>query len=84
MFKLVDRSTVAPKGVVEDVMVSIESPEYLTDFLVIQPKTKFNDYLLILGRPWLATANAYISCRAGSITIRNGHLSKQLVLYPPT
>ena len=65
-------------------MVSNESWEYLANFLVLQPKTKFNGYPLILGRPWLATVNAYISCRAGNMTIKNGHLSKQLVLYPPT
>jgi len=68
----------------EDVMVSIDFWEYLVDFLVLQPKKKFNGYPLILGRPWLATVDAYISCRAGNMTIKNGHLSKQLVLYPPT
>lgn len=81
--ELVDRSTVVPEGIVEDVMVSIDSWEYPTDFLVLQPKTKFNGYPLILGRPWLATADAYISCRARNMTTKNGHLSKQLVLYPP-
>ena len=52
--------------------------------MVLQPKTKFNGYPLILGRPWLATADAYISFRAGNMTIKNGPLSKQLVLYPPS
>ena len=64
-------------------MVTINSWEYPIYFLVLQPKTKFNGYPLILGRPWLATADAYISCRAGNMTIKNGPLSKQLVLYPP-
>ncbi|MCY6488268.1 hypothetical protein, partial [Actinobacillus pleuropneumoniae] len=27
---------------------------------------------------------SYISCRARNMTIKNGRLSKQLVLYPPT
>jgi len=45
---------------------------------------KLTGYPLILGRPWLATADAYISCRAGNMTIKNGHMSKQLVLYPPS
>jgi len=81
--QLANRSTVAPEGVVEDVMVSIDSLEYPTDFLVLQPKAKFNGYPLILGRPWLDTVDAYISCRVGNMTIKNGHLSKELVLYPP-
>ena len=51
--------------------------------MVLQNKTKFNGYPLILGRPWLATADAYISCRVGNMTIKNGPLSKLLVLYPP-
>jgi len=76
VLQLADRSTVTPEGIVEDVMVTIDSWEYPTDFLVLQPKTKFNGYPLILGRPWLATADAYISCRAGNMTIKNGPLSK--------
>ena len=68
----------------EDVMVSINSREYLADFLVLQPKAKLTRYPLILGRPWLATIDAYISCQAGNMTIKNGHMSKQLIFYPPT
>ena len=60
----------------EYVMVSIDSWEYLADFLVLQPKAKLTGYPLILGRPWLATIDAYISCRAGNMTIKNGHMSK--------
>ena len=64
VLQLVDRSTITQEGIVEDFMVTIHSWGYLTYFLVLQPKTKFNHYPLILGRPWLATAVAYISCRA--------------------
>jgi hypothetical protein len=83
VLQLADHSTVTPEGIVEDVMVSIDSWEYPADFLVLQPKAKLTGYPLILGRPWLATVDAYISCRAGNMTIKNGHMSKQLVLYPP-
>ena len=31
----------------------------------------------------MATTDAYISCRDGNMTIKNGPLSKQLILYPP-
>ena len=37
---------------------------------------------LILGRPWLATADAFISYRSGSMTISNGQETKQLTFYP--
>ena len=83
MLHLAYCSTVTPEGIVEDVMVSIDSWEYPVDFLVLQPKEKLTGYPLILGRPWLATANAYISCQAGNMILKNGHMSKQLILYPP-
>jgi len=83
VLQLVDMSIVVPEGVVEDVMVSTDSWEYLADFLVLHPKIKFNGYPLILGIPWLAIVDAYIICRVGNMTIKNGHLSKQLVLYHP-
>ena len=76
VLQLADRSIVTLKGILEDVMVSIDSWEYPADFLVLQPKAKLTGYPLILGRPWLATVNAYISCRTGNMTIKNGHMSK--------
>ena len=84
LLPLADRSVVAPEGIVEDFMVSIDSCEYPTNFLVLEPKTKFNGYPLILGTPWLASVDSYISYRARIMTIKNEDLSKQLVLYPPT
>ena len=50
--------------------------------MVLQTKTKLGGHPLILGRPWLATADASISCRSGSMTISNGQETKQLTLYP--
>ena len=74
LLQLADRSIVAPEGVVEDVMVSINSWNYPTDFLVLQPKIKFNGYPLSLGIPWLVIVDAYINYRAGNMTIKNGPL----------
>ena len=51
ILQLVDCSTVTPEGIVEDVMVSIDSWEYPTNFLVLQSKAKLTGYPLILGRP---------------------------------
>lgn len=48
-------------------MVSIDSWEYPAYFLVFQLKAKLTGYPLILGRPWLAIVDAYISCRAGNM-----------------
>lgn len=82
--QLADHSTVTHEGIVEDVLVSVDSWEHLTNFLVLQPKEKLTRYPLIFGRPRLATVDAYISFQARKMTIKNGPMSKKLVLYPPT
>ena len=38
---------------------------------------------MILGKPWLATADAYIGYRQGNMTISRGTNIKNLALYPP-
>eukprot|EP00253_Pinus_taeda_P008877 PITA_08877 len=83
LLELVDRSLVRPEGTLYDVMVSVDSWEYPIDFLVINPKTRLDGHPLILGRPWLATADAYIGCRQGNMTITKGSDVKNLILYPP-
>ena len=82
ILELADRSTIKPEGVIEDLIISVESWNYPVDFVVLQTKTKLGGHPLILGRPWLATADVFISCRSGSMTISNGQETKQLTLYP--
>ena len=72
ILELVDRSTIKPEGVIEDLIISVESWNYSADFVVLQTKKKLGGHPLILGRPWLAIADAFISCRSGSMTISNG------------
>eukprot|EP00253_Pinus_taeda_P028310 PITA_28310 len=81
ILELADRSTIKPEGVIEDLVTSVESWNYPADFVVLQTKTKLGGHPLILGRPWLATADAFISCRSGSMTISNGQETKQSTLY---
>ena len=64
-------------------IVSVDSWEYPMEFLVINPRSRLDGHPLILGRPWLATTDAYIGCRAGSMTIAQGNVVKNLILYPP-
>eukprot|EP00253_Pinus_taeda_P017045 PITA_17045 len=82
ILELAYRSTIKPEGVIEDLVISVESWNYPADFVVLQTKTKLGGHPLILGRPWLATVDAFISCRFGSTTISNGQETKQLTLYP--
>ena len=81
--ELVDRSTIKPLGVLEDIINSVDSWEYPMDFLVLNIQSNLDGHPLILGRPWLATTNAYIECIFGNMPISNGSSKKSLVLYPP-
>jgi hypothetical protein len=81
---MVDRSTVKPEGILEDIVVTIDSWEYPTYFIILHPKTNMGGYPLILGHPWLATIDAYIECHSGNMTISQGESVKNITLYPPT
>eukprot|EP00253_Pinus_taeda_P016598 PITA_16598 len=72
ILELADYSTIKPEGVIEDLVIFVESWNYPADFVVLQTKTKLGGHPLILGRPWLATVDAFISYRSGSMTISNG------------
>eukprot|EP00253_Pinus_taeda_P019887 PITA_19887 len=59
VLELADRSKVIPEGILEDIIVSLDSWEYPVDFLVLQPKSNLGGHPITLGRPWLATACIY-------------------------
>jgi hypothetical protein len=82
VLELADHSTIRPEGVIDDLVISVDSWEYPADFVVLQPKTHLGGHPLILGRPWLATVDAFIGCRSGSMTISDGYNKKNLTLYP--
>lgn len=82
VLELADRSKVIPKGILEDIIVSLDSSEYPVDFLVPQPKPNLGGHPIILGRPWLATVDAFIGCRSGNMIISQGTERKKLTLYP--
>lgn len=72
ILQLVDQSTAKPRGVLEDIMVTIDTWDYLVDFLVLKARKKDSSYPIILGRPWLDTVATLIDCRSGSMIISNG------------
>jgi len=51
--------------------------------MILTPKSNLGGHPLILGRPWLAIANAFISCRSGDMYIYDGSSTKKFNLYPP-
>ena len=39
ILELADRSTIKPEGILDDLVISVDSWEYPTEFLVLQPKS---------------------------------------------
>jgi len=50
--------------------------------MILTSKNNLGDHPLILGRPWLSTNIAFISCRSGDMYISDGILTKKFTLYP--
>ena len=81
---LVDRSVKIPKGIVEDVLVKIDKFYYPVDFVVldIEPSSNEPNHVpIILGRPFLATANAIINCRNGLMKLTFGDMTLELNIF---
>ena len=75
---LVDRSVKIPKGIVEDKFY------YPVDFVVldIEPIASGPNHVpIILGRPFLVTANAIINCRNGVMQLTFGNLTLELNIF---
>lgn len=70
--ELGDFSTIHQEGMIEYVIILVDSWEYLVDFLVLQPKTHQGGHSIIMGRQWLATTNAFIGCMSGFMTFFMG------------
>ena len=75
---LADRSMKIPKGIVEDVLVKVEKLYYPVDFVVLDTEPIANGpnhVPIILGRPFLSTANAIINCRNGVMQLTFGNMT---------
>ncbi|GJT50514.1 MAK10-like protein [Tanacetum coccineum] len=71
ILKLADGTKSYPVGIVKDVEVRIGKLKLLNDFYVIDIK-KDPEIPLLVGRGFLATANAVIDCRKAKIAIEEG------------
>ena len=81
---LVDRSVKIPKGIVEDVLVKVDKFYYPVDFVVLDTepiKNGPNHVPIILGRPFLATANVIINCQNGVMQLTFGNMTLELNIF---
>ena len=81
---LADRSVKIPKGIVEDVLVKVKKFYYPVDFVMLDTKpieNGPNHVQIILGRPFLATANAIVNCRNGVMQLTFGNMTLELNIF---
>ena len=81
---LADRSVKIPKGIVEDVLVKIDKFYYPVDFVVLDTEPSSNEpnhVPIILGRPFLATANAIINIWNGIMQLTFGNMTLELNIF---
>ncbi|KAL5580563.1 hypothetical protein UlMin_013005 [Ulmus minor] len=84
VLQLADRSVRKPRGIVEDVLVQIDKFYYPVDFLVLDTIAIVNTESkipLILGRPFLATANALINCRNCLMILSFGNMTLEVNVF---
>ena len=81
---LADRSVKIPKGIVEDVLVKVDKFYYPVDFVVLDTEpieNGPNHVPIILGRPFLATANAIINFWNGVMKLTFGNMTLELNIF---
>ncbi|XP_022023969.1 uncharacterized protein LOC110924247 [Helianthus annuus] len=80
---MADLSPKLPRGMLHDVIVRIQDFYYPVDFLVLDSTSKHIDKQanVILGRPFLATANAQVGCRDGTVDLTFGNRKLRLNVF---
>ncbi|XP_076943222.1 uncharacterized protein LOC143613396 [Bidens hawaiensis] len=80
---LADQTPKLPRGILTDVIVKVEDFYFPVDFLVLDyvsgERTK--QPTVILGRPFLATANANINCRNGTVDMAFGNRKLRINVF---
>ena len=72
--KLADRSVKVLRGIIEDVLIQVDTIYYLVDFIVldtqpVESESSKRHILVILGWPFLATVNVIIHYRNGLLKL---------------
>ncbi|XP_059650297.1 uncharacterized protein LOC132296071 [Cornus florida] len=84
ILQLADKSTKQPRGIIEDIIIKVNKFYFPVDFIVVDteliPESK-RHILVIIGRPFLATANASINCRNGVVDLSFGNMKVRLNIF---
>ena len=68
----------------EDVLVQVDKFIYPVDFIILETEIVVNNYKpipVILGRPFLAIANALINCRTGLMNLSFWNMTPELNVF---
>ena len=82
--QLVDCSVKISRGIVKDVLVQVNKFYFPVDFIVLDTQLVVNQrtqFPVILGSPFLATANAIIHCRGGLMPLSFGNMTVNLNIF---
>ena len=82
--QLADRSVKIPKGEIKDVLIKIGEFIFPVDFIVLETTPVENprgQIPVILGRPFLATANAIINCRSGQMKLTFKNMTMDVNIF---
>ncbi|KAI5351831.1 hypothetical protein L3X38_004722 [Prunus dulcis] len=82
--QLADRSIKTPRWVIDDVLVQVDKFYYPVDFIVLDTEPVLNSdnqIPVILGRPFLATCDANISCRSGVMELNFGNMTMEVNIF---
>ena len=82
--QLADRSVKITRGIVKDVLVQVDKFYFPVDFVMLDTKPVVNQgtqFPVILGRPFLATANAIIHCWGDLMTLSFGNMTVNLNIF---
>ena len=82
--RLANRSVKIPRGIVKDVLVQVDKFYFPVDFVILDTQPMVNQgtqFPVILGRPFLTTANAIIHCRGGLMTLSFGNMTINLNIF---
>jgi hypothetical protein len=81
--QLADKSVKKSRGIIEDILIKVDKFYYPMDFIVLDTEPSVNVELqvpIILGRPFLAKANALINCQTGVMKLSFGNMTVELSL----
>ena len=82
--QLADRSVKIPRGIVKDVLVQVDKFYFPVDFVVLDTQSVVNQgtkFPMIVGMPFLATANAIIHYRGGLMTLSFSNMNVNLNIF---